>query len=416
MDSRIKGLFGLKVPHPVTTSRSPSRGRAQKRAASPIPDLGAVNKLPTKDVVMVVTAAGAPISADSEEVAAKSKKAQATAKPPSKVVGKTRKGVLKDTSVTFTKSLLAKEGISSSKARITNTDILQASPRQSSAVWIGISGTPGSGKTTLAHLLSLIMPSTTRVTVIHQDDYQKPRHLLVPGDPADLEQDGEHDQEVDTNGFLRLCRYVNHNGILPSTFRTQHHDIAERAAALALVDNALIKGLQALMLRSVGFESVSFVVIVEGPFLYQDPELYDALDVRLFLKASHSTARSRRMSHVEHRGPDPNNDMFWLGPDYFDRVTWRLYLKEYNLLFQDDTANEVDPTGNHVDQQIQLQYDLDIPVDDTLRWAATILLWDFPRILMVARPPRLNLHDSSSSEPNVQTWLDKVREVIYNAI
>ncbi|MCJ1433557.1 ribosylnicotinamide kinase [Xylographa pallens] len=416
MDSGIKGLFGLKVPHTRTTSRSPSRGRAIKRSASLVPDSGAASKLLAKDLAVVV-AGPTPVRdlAESDEVAAKSKKSQAKAKPLSKPATKTTKGVHNDTSVMSTGSLLAKEGLSSFKARVTNTDILEVCPRESSAVWIGISGAPESGKTTLAHLLSFIMPSSTRVTVIHQDDYQKPKHLLVPGDPATLEQDGEYDQEVDTNGFLRLCRYVNHNGILPSTFRTQHHDIAERAAALALVDNALIKDLQALILRSIGLESVRFVIIIEGPFLYHDTELYDALDVRLFLKASLSTAKSRRLSRLEYRDLDLNDDMFWLRPDYFDQVIWRLYLKEYNLLFEEIAVNRFDSTGHNVKQQIQVQHELDIPVDGTLRWAATIFLKDLPHISILSRPPRLS-HNSFSSKTNVQTWLDKVREFVYNAI
>ncbi|MCJ1286507.1 ribosylnicotinamide kinase [Xylographa opegraphella] len=353
--------------------------------------------------------------AEPEEVAATSKKSQAIAKPSSKLATKTRKRLPNDTSIMYTKTAVAQEGVLASKSHLTNTDVLEASPCKSSAVWIGISGAPGAGKTTLAHLLSCIMPSTARVTVIHQDDYQKPTHLLVPGDPADLEQDGKHDQEVDTNGFSRLYRYVNHNGILPPSFRTQHHDIAERTTALALVDNVLIKGLQALMLRSVGFESVGAVVIIEGPFLYNDPEIFDALDVRLFLKASLSTARARRLSPVKYRGPDLTNDMFWLRPDYFDRVLWRLYLEEYNLLFQKDAADEVDSIGYRRHQQIQVQHELNVPVDGTLRWAATVLLWDFPRTLMISRPPRSKPY-ACSSMTSVQTWLDKAREVVYNAI
>ena len=416
MDSGIKGLFGLKIPHTRATSRSPSRGRAQKRSASPNPDCEAASKLLAKDLAVVV-ASPTPVRdlAELGEVAAKSKKSQATAKPLSKPATKTTKRLLNDTPVVSTNSLLAKEGLSSLKASVTNTDILEVCRRGSSAVWIGISGAPGSGKTTLAHLLSFIMPSSTRVTVIHQDDYQKSRHLLVPGDPDALEQDGEHDQEVDKRGFLRMYRYVNHNGIIPPTFRTQHHDIAERAAALALVDNGLIKGLQALMLCSVGLESVSFVIIIEGPFLYHDPELYDALDVRLFLNASLSTAKSRRLSRVEYRDMALNNDMFWLHPDYFDRVIWRLYLKEYNLLLEEIAAIKFDSSGQNVKQQIQVQHELNIPIDSTLRWAANILSSGLPHISMLSRPPRLN-HNSFSSRTNMQTWLDKVREVVYNAI
>ncbi|MCJ1293035.1 ribosylnicotinamide kinase [Xylographa carneopallida] len=413
MDSGIKGLFGLKGPHPHTTPRSPSRGRARKRSTSPTPNPGATSNPPSKELA-IVAAAPTPVRdlAESDEVAVRSKIPHAITKPAPKLANKTRRGLLNDTSA---KPLVEKEGLPSSKTLTINDRILEDSPRKSSAIWIGISGAPGSGKTTLAHLLSSIMPSITRVTVVHQDDYQKPRHLLVPGNPADLEQDGEHDQNVDMNGFLRLCRYVNHNGILPPTFRTQHHDVAERAAALALVDSTFIKGLQALMLRSVGIESVSFVIIIEGPFLYHDPELYDALDVKLFLKANLSTARSRRVSRMEHRDLDLNNDVFWLRRDYFDRVIWRLYLKEYNQLFLVSTANKVDSTGNHVDQQIQVQHELNIPIDGTLRWAATILLWEIPRIAILSRPPRLD-HYLSSSRTNTQTWLEKIREVIYDAI
>ncbi|MCJ1389061.1 ribosylnicotinamide kinase [Xylographa bjoerkii] len=416
MDSGIDGLFGLRVPRPRIPSRSPSRGRAQTRSASATPRSEAAIKAPARDFSKVF-AASVPVRdpADSKDVSPKVTKSRAIVKPLSKLTTKTRKQVSNEKSDVPDNLLLAKEGLSPSVAYVTNPDVFEASPCEPSAVWIGISGAPASGKTTLAHLLSFIMPSSTRVAVIHQDDYQQPRHLLVPGDPADLEQDGEHDQKVDTNGFLRLCRYVNRNGVFPPTFRTQHHDVTERAAALALVDTARLDDLQALMLRSIGLESVSLVIIVEGPFLYHEPELYDALDVRLFLRASQSTARSRHLSHREHRDANVNNDLFWQSPDYFDRVVWRLYLKEYNLLFPEVTTNGVDMTGSHINLPIQVQDELDIPVDGSLRWAAAILLWDLPHALMFSRPPRLD-HKSLSTRTNLRTWLDKVRDAIYHAI
>jgi len=344
MDSGIDGLFGLRIPHSRTNSRSPSRGRAQKRSASSKPNSAVTgDSLIKNHAKLVTTSALDRDAADPVKVAAKSKESQAVLNPLHKSVEKTRKEFLRATNIVSSDPLCGKKGSSRpSTARFANTDVLEAPHRERSTIWIDISGAPASGKTTLAHLLSLIMPSVTRVVVIHQDDYQKPRHLLVPGDPADIEQDGENDQSVDTNGIVRLCRYVDRNGIFPSNFRTQHQDDAERAIALALVDRAHIEGLRALLLRSTAFESIKIVIIVEGPFLYHDPDLYDALDVRYFLRARLSTARSRWLTRVEHRDPKINNDLFWLSPDYFNRVIWRLYLKEYSLLFQEDAADEVD--------------------------------------------------------------------------
>ncbi|MCJ1400052.1 ribosylnicotinamide kinase [Xylographa trunciseda] len=416
MDSGIDGLFGLRVPQPRTTSCSPSRGRAEKRSVSLSPNLEAGSESRTKDLANLTTAP-APVGdlANSEKVAAKSKSSQAVVNPICKSAMKTRKEMIKGTSGVSTDPLLAKEGRSSSTLRGANPEALEVPQRKPSSVWIGISGAPASGKTTLAHLLSFIMPSSTKVVIIHQDDYQKPRHLLVPGDPADLEQDGEHDQSVDTNGFLRLCCYVNRNGTFPRTFRTQHHDVAERAAALALIHTAHVEDLQALVFRSNGFESVSVVIIVEGPFLYNDPDLYDALDVRLFLRASRSIARSRQLSQMKHLSPNMNNDLFWLSPDYFDRVIWRMYLQEYSLIFPEDAADEAELTVSHMNREIQLQDELDVQIIDTLRWATAIFLWDLPHSLVLSRSRRLE-HKSFSSRRNLLTWLARIRDTIYYAI
>ena len=90
-------------------------------------------------------------------------------------------------------SLLTEQGLSPSVADITDPNVLEASPHQRSTTWIGVSGAPASGKTTFADLLSFIMTSSTKVTIIHQDDYQQPKHLLIPADPTDLKQDSDHD-------------------------------------------------------------------------------------------------------------------------------------------------------------------------------------------------------------------------------
>lgn len=289
----------------------------------------------------------------------------------------------------------------------------------SAVIFIGISGAPASGKTTLAHLLANVLSLLAKVIVIHQDDYGTPGHLLVPDEPinegmSEGMEDSESDEVLDMATFRRLCRYTQRQGRLPLTFRTRHDEEGEEKAALTMVGESDFESLQALILQSMCFKKTDTLVIVEGPQLYHDRDISDILHVKLFLRTDLLTARSRRLNQQRQKYLGGDVIPFWLTKDYFDDIVWSDYIKKQGPFFTGNNVERIPlaPTCNR--HRIRMQPTPDSPFAETLCWAVEMIVKSLGRSIVTGRqvPPE----NIQRSNQGILVWLERVRCALYDAI
>ena len=236
------------------------------------------------------------------------------------------------------------------------------------AVLIGISGSPSSGKTTLAHLLSLILPGTTASFIIHQDDFFVPDHLMIPstnGEPAN------HRHTADLSAFKRFVEYSRNEGGPPPAFRSmQPVDQGERA--LSQISSGLLEQLQSILAGLPSLQEDRPIGIVEGDLLYHSETIRNLLDIKILLRTSREESRARRFDKPNDKATGHERKS-WDTRDYFNRTLWPHYAKEHAVLF--DHGDVEDRPKLRVCQEvgITVQPLLNMSLDQTLRWMVDVI-------------------------------------------
>lgn len=233
------------------------------------------------------------------------------------------------------------------------------------SILIGVSGIASSGKTTLAHLLLLIIPPTTPVFLLHQDDYLVPKNLLVPSRNGELDADGPN--AIDFASLKRALKYVKREGKLPSTFHTMQPEADEHMRAVSLVSQDELDDLKALIIRSDLFQAGRPVGVVDGSWLYHDPTVRSLLDVKIVLRASREISRQRHFEKPESSGSELGDD-FWRTTDYYDKVIWPHYSEEHGPLFENGDVQDRPILGLCEELGIVIQPELDFSVPEALKW------------------------------------------------
>lgn len=286
-------------------------------------------------------------------------------------------------------------------------NILPTPIHDPSAIMIGVSGIASSGKTTLAHLLLSIIPPTTTVFLLHQDDFLVPKRLLVPSQNGELDADGPN--AIDFASLKRVLKYVKREGKLPSTFHTMQAEKNEHVRAVSLVSPDELDDVKALVTRSELFQAGRSIGIVDGSLLYHDPTIRSLLDVKIFLRASRDIARQRRFEKPEYVDSE-SGDNFWRTRDYFDRIIWPNYTEEHGPLFENGDVQSRPIVGLCEELGIVIQPELDLSVLETLRWAAESIIKDISN-REFQETPNLGLRSQSD-----RGWLEKIQQILFDLV
>jgi uridine kinase len=146
---------------------------------------------------------------------------------------------------------------------------------------VGISGGSGSGKTSFIRDIKKEF-GTDQITVLSQDDYYRPRH----------------DQRIDKNGI--------HNFDLPESILL--HEF-ERDLKLLIDGNRITReeytfNNDAAASKKLIFEPAP-IILVEGLFVFYNPQLYDLMDLRIMIHATdiHKIIRRIKRDQVERNYP-----------------------------------------------------------------------------------------------------------------
>ncbi|MBE6115633.1 MAG: uridine kinase [Erysipelotrichaceae bacterium] len=147
-------------------------------------------------------------------------------------------------------------------------------------VIIGVAGGSASGKTSVARLLRNSFSDSKTVTIIRMDDYYKDQSHMIFADR--LKTNYDHPNAFDTDLLVKhIDELVAGHSIEKPTYDFVNHT---RSQITERVDP-------------------SDVLVLEGLFVLEEPEIYDRLDMRLFIDTDADIRFIRRLKRdVRDRG------------------------------------------------------------------------------------------------------------------
>ncbi|KAL8912218.1 MAG: hypothetical protein Q9171_002732 [Xanthocarpia ochracea] len=236
------------------------------------------------------------------------------------------------------------------------------------ALLIGISGCPSSGKTTLAHLLSAVLPRTKPYFIIHQDDFLVPEHLMVPPTNGELPS---HRHTIDFSAFKRFVEYSKREGKPPSASESTQ-PMHEKERSMSRVPLGVLEQLQSILAGVPSLQDDRPIGIVEGDMLYHSETMRSLLDIRILLRASREESRTRRfdMSDDLTVGRERKS---WDTREYFNRTLWPHYVKEHAELFSHGDVEDRAKSTICDGVGISVQPLLDMDLEQVLRWMVDII-------------------------------------------
>lgn len=105
----------------------------------------------------------------------------------------------------------------------------------------------------------------------------------------------------------------------------------------------------------------------EGFLLYQDNEIMDMVNVKVFPWMSQAVAKVRRMKRPGYR--DPGYKDLWHMEGYLEDRAWANYVKENSWLYEEKNVEGKVNEEVCRNEGILVQPGMDVGVQETLEWA-----------------------------------------------
>lgn len=119
--------------------------------------------------------------------------------------------------------------------------------------------------------------------------------------------------------------------------------------------------------------------ILDGFLLYSNSmsALHRYMDIKLFLRVSHASARARR----EARAGYAMVDGFWRDPPgYVDKIVWPNYVAEHQWMFENGDVEGRVKEDVLRDAGIETQAGRDVDMEATLEWAVETLMKNLEKL------------------------------------
>ena len=285
------------------------------------------------------------------------------------------------------------------------------------ALLIGIAGATGSGKSALAQLLSLVLPPATRPNfIIPQNDFFLSKHYLELNAQGNLDSDCR--EAIDFASLLRVLKYAQRLGRLPPDYDDEDEGQG-REVVNSFVSQEVVEELKESLAKSGAFGDGRPIGIVYGFSLYHEPEIRDILDVKLFLRVRKEQARVGRLRKPNYASEGGVN-AFWTLEQYFDHTAWPHYVDEHKPLFKNGDVEGMPLFGICDKLSITMQPQLDMGVEQTLRWATHSIIKGKERVADTVQDRGIDPEDSFVRKYEAcdcgDGWLGRVRKVLYDFV
>ncbi|KAL6717413.1 ribosylnicotinamide kinase [Lecanora helva] len=284
-------------------------------------------------------------------------------------------------------------------------------PSQAPPILIAISGPTSTGKTTLTHALTHILPLNPHsLTIIHADDFYHPNSAIPTRADLDGLQDWDCAEAIDWERFWDVLVRVKgagadveevlggvraQGGILGGDDEEGGGDGVHAPSSSGggrgggqtrggvRVD--VLEGLREEVGRTWPEELLRRrrIVVVEGILLFgatTPARFRDIFDIRILLRTTRAKARERR----EGRNGYVTLEGFWQDPPgYFDRVVWPGYVKGFGGFFEKGDVEGVVREGVEGEGVVvqPLKGEREGTVEEGLEWLVSVLREEIKRVV-----------------------------------
>jgi nicotinamide/nicotinate riboside kinase len=242
--------------------------------------------------------------------------------------------------------------------------VSQASMR---TILLGVTGASSSGKSTVAHLLTLILP---QCQIIHEDDFFKPEKE-VPFDDVRGDRDWDCPEAIDFDLLIQTLSVLkddmaaseNPRAVVKLSelgyyeYNVKSTEPPRDDANFRKSDDLIITLKNKVATQICGCYDLEEcrIYLVDGFLLLHNKELLNLFDLTMFFKTNYRSLKSRR----EKRLYTVDGNVWIDPPGYFDKFVWPGYYEYHKDVFiQGEDENLVKKTGGDLKLEFKRQYSI----------------------------------------------------------
>lgn len=231
---------------------------------------------------------------------------------------------------------------------------------QRRVVLIGVGGATCSGKTTLAKHLRSILPTSF---IIHQDDFAPAQHL-IPVHPVHGVQDWDAPAgAIDWARMGTFLRTVKETGEIPEDHKSHDHLNEQKDIPIDReVRDKWTARFQKICEEADRNGEELVWGILDGFLLYWHPDVFDPLDVRIYLRVPSAVLRQRR--HERHGYHTAEGSLWRDPPHYWEQIVYPAFIEAHKDVFVSQDVEHGEP-GEKV-PRLQVLESLDLSMSEVV--------------------------------------------------